>query len=133
MIRFAKPYFLFAVLSITCWAQMKVVERMPTRNHPPAAPAQASPGNVPFNGITYNGGPVMNQPNGTNVYFIWYGNWSGDTSKEILTDFLQRIGGSPYFNINTTYYDLDKAGQQDPVFNKVNFVGSVNDNYSMGN
>ena len=25
------------------------------------------------NCILYNGGPVLNQPNGTNVYLIWYG------------------------------------------------------------
>jgi hypothetical protein len=84
------------------------------------------------NGVEYHGGPVLNKPSGTNVYFIWYGNWSGDSSKLILTDFAQRIGGSPYFNINTTYYDYDKGGHQDPVFNKVNYVASVNDNYSMG-
>src|SRR5580692_2549538 len=28
----------------------------------------------PNNGIQYKGGPVMNNPKGTNVYFIWYGN-----------------------------------------------------------
>jgi hypothetical protein len=48
---------------------------------------------------------VLNQPNGTNVYLIWYGNWSGDTSKQILTDFIQYLGCSPAYNINTTYYD----------------------------
>ena len=40
-----------------------------------------------------------------NVYYIWYGNWAGNTATTILTDFASSIGGSPYFNINTTYYD----------------------------
>jgi hypothetical protein len=50
--------------------------------------------------IAYHGGPVMG---GTpNVYVIWYGAWDSN-QKTIITDFLSSIGGSPYFNINTTY------------------------------
>ena len=56
----------------------------------------------------------------TNVYFIWYGSWSGNTTVSILTDLANSIGGSSYFNINTTYYD--GAG---PVSNAVRFAGSV--------
>src|SRR5689334_4475971 len=49
------------------------------------------------NGISYHGGPVMT---GTvNAYYIWYGNWSGNSATTILTDFIQNIGGSPYYNI----------------------------------
>jgi hypothetical protein len=130
MIRFAKPYLLFAVLSITCWAQSTLVSINQPVHGIPTRSAQA---NSTSNGIQYGGGPVMNLPSGTNVYFIWYGDWSVNPgAKPILTDFVQRLGGSPYFNINTTYYDIDKAGQQDPVFNKVNYGASVNDNYSMG-
>ena len=132
MIRFAKPYLLFAVLSIACWAQSaqvsitKPVHGLPTRQ-------KAAQSTTTNNGIQYHGGPVLNLPSGTNVYFIWYGDWSSNPgAKQILTDLVQRLGRSPYFNINTAYYDIDKAGQQDPVFNKVNFVASVNDNYSMG-
>jgi hypothetical protein len=81
----------------------------------------------------YRGGTVLNLRSGTNVYFICYGDWSSNPgAKQILTNFAQRIGGSPYFNINTTCYDIDKAGQQEPVFNKVNLVASVSDNYAMG-
>src|ERR1700746_3144275 len=46
------------------------------------------------NGINYNGGPVMR--NGSNVYYIWYGDWSQDaTANAILTDLASNIGGSP--------------------------------------
>ena len=50
--------------------------------------------------IAYHGGPVMG---GTpSVYVIWYGAWTAG-QKLIVTDFLNAVGGSPYFNINTTY------------------------------
>jgi hypothetical protein len=65
---------------------------------------------------------------GTNVYYIWYGNWSGNSATTILPDFAGNIGGSPYFNINTTYYDGSGAN----VLNAVVFKGSIVDNYSHG-
>jgi hypothetical protein len=61
-----------------------------------------------YNGIQYNGGPVMNHVNGVKVYFICYGNWTNTTVPTILTDFINHIGGSAYFNINTTYNDFNK-------------------------
>ena len=78
------------------------------------------------NGINYHGGPLI--LGGTNVYYIWYGNWSGNSATNILTDLAGSIGGSPYFNINTTYYD----GSGTPVLNAVVFRGSVFDSYSHG-
>jgi hypothetical protein len=78
------------------------------------------------NGISYHGGPLI--LGGTNVYYIWYGNWSGNSATTILTDFAGNIGGSPYFNINTTYYD----GSNNHVLNAVRFSGSVTDSYSHG-
>src|SRR5574337_357114 len=54
------------------------------------------------NGISYHGGPVILGT--TNAHFIYYGNWSsGD--RAILDNLASSIGGSPYFNINTTYYN----------------------------
>lgn len=57
--------------------------------------------------ITNHGGPVMT---GTvNVYVIWYGNWNqangSDTpvGQALVRNFLKNIGGTPHFNINTTY------------------------------
>jgi hypothetical protein len=78
------------------------------------------------NGIQYHGGPVMLGT--TNVYYIWYGNWNGNTATSILENFAQFIGGSPYFNINTTYYN----GSDIHVSNSVLFAGSTTDNYSHG-
>jgi prepilin-type N-terminal cleavage/methylation domain-containing protein len=78
------------------------------------------------NGISYHGGPVIL---GTvNVYYIWYGNWSGNSATTILADLAQNIGGSPYFNINTTYYD----GALNHVSGLVHYGGSTTDNYSHG-
>src|SRR5258708_5919713 len=53
--------------------------------------------------IRYHGGPIMV---GTiHIYYIWYGYWSGNTATTVLTDFANSIGGSLYFDINTTYTD----------------------------
>ena len=77
-------------------------------------------------GMVYHGGPVML---GTvNVYYIWYGNWAGNTATTILTNLASSIGGSPYYNINTTYYN----GSNVKVSNSVNWVASTTDNYSQG-
>ncbi len=78
------------------------------------------------NGINYHGGPLI--LGGTHVYYIWYGNWSGNSATTILTDFAGNIGGSPYFNINTTYYD----GSNTHVSNIVTFGGAAFDSYSAG-
>jgi Phosphate-induced protein 1 conserved region len=78
------------------------------------------------NGIVYHGGPLILGT--TNVYYIWYGNWSGNTASTILTNLAQHLGGSPYFNINTTYYN----GSNVHVSNSVNYVTSTNDSYSHG-
>jgi hypothetical protein len=53
------------------------------------------------NGISYHGGPIM--VGTVNLYTIWYGNWAGNTATSILADFAANIGGSSYYNINTTY------------------------------
>ena len=93
-----------------------------TPNLPGQAGKNASPSS---NGIFYHGGPVM--LGGTRVYYIWYGNWSGST-QSILTNFAGNVGGSGYFNINTTYYD----GSNNHVANSVTYSGSTTDSYSHG-
>lgn len=83
------------------------------------------------NGITYHGGPLLdvvgkNAP--VTIYYIWYGNWNGNSAVTILTEFAQTIAPSPYFNINTTYTD----GSGAHVVNTAHYVGSTTDNYSRG-
>jgi hypothetical protein len=92
-------------------------------------PGQAKPGagGASGNGINYHGGPVL--LNTTNVYYIWYGSWNdGGTSAAILDNFAMSIGGSPYFNINTTYYN----GAGTHVMNSVHFGGELTDSGSLG-
>src|SRR5262249_38212986 len=48
--------------------------------------------------ILYHNGPVM--AGASNVYLIWYGNWTGNTAQSIITDLLSNLGSSPYFQIN---------------------------------
>ena len=81
-------------------------------------------------GISYHGGPLILGGNGSgvNVYVIWYGNWSGNTATTIIPNFLNSEGGSPYYNINTTYYN----GSGTHVKNVISFLGSTTDNYSQG-
>src|SRR5262249_39568045 len=78
------------------------------------------------NGISYHGGPIL--LNTVNVYYIWYGNWTGNNAPTLLQNLAAAIGGSPYFNINTTYYN--SAGLK--VSGLVHFGGYTNDNYSQG-
>ncbi len=89
----------------------------------------AAAGQLKLN-ITYHGGPVLNKPAGANVYYIWYGNWAGDTATNILTAMMQNVSGSSWYRINTTYY----GGKQNHVFvpNLVTFVQATTDSYSQG-
>ena len=88
---------------------------------------EAGSGKNRTNGISYHGGPVILGT--TNVYVIWYGTWPGaSTTPAILTNLLSTIGGSPYFNINTTYYN----GANTHVSNAVSYRGSATDSYSQG-
>jgi len=95
---------------------------------PSQSRGRAKVGGAPTNnnGIYYHGGPLILGT--TNVYYIWYGNWQGNTATSILTDFASNIGGSPYFNINTTYYN----GSSTHVSNSVHYAGNTSDNYSQG-
>ena len=88
--------------------------------------ANFSAAQVIDNGIEYHGGPVILGT--TNIYYIWYGNWTGETAISILENFAGHIGGSPYFNVAATYFN----GQGNRVSNSVAFVGAAFDFYSRG-
>lgn len=80
--------------------------------------------------INYHGGGVLT---GTpNIYYIWYGDWSSEPDAvTILTNLAQNIGGSPYFNINQTYYQTVNSVTT-PVSGAASYVMSSTDNYSQG-
>ena len=77
--------------------------------------------------ILYHGGPIMP---GANIYIVYYGSFTA-IQHDILDTFLENIGGSPAFNVNTEYYDsLNQF-----VLNVLNYTpanDSYNDAYSMG-
>jgi hypothetical protein len=84
-------------------------------------PDNKAGGQAKFNQtISYHGGPVL--VNGVNVYYIWYGNWANNTATSILPTLASHIGGSPYFNINTTYYS-ETNNVKTPVLNLVSLAG----------
>jgi len=69
-------------------------------------------------GIQYHNGPVMTAP--IKIYYIWYGNWSGNTATTILTDLANSIGGSSHWAINSTYTN----GSNTPVSTNITYGGS---------
>jgi hypothetical protein len=87
-------------------------------------------GTTPTSPITYHGGQLIRTPT---VYVIWYGNWNqgngSDTpaGQQIVRDFINSIGGSPYFNINTSY----SAGGY-TITGGVSNGGETTDAYSKG-
>jgi len=98
----------------------------------PAPPMRqdAAPGTVSItstgHGIGYNGGPIMSGT--TNLYYIWYGNWGGNSAKSILSDFANGIGATPNYFVNDTYDD--STGHH--VSASTRFAGSTDDGYSHG-
>jgi hypothetical protein len=105
------------------------IESMPIKGRAAAKAPTAS------TAITYHNGPVMTNANGVNAYVIWYGAWDNVSAtpqskgSALLTTMLQGIGGTPYFNINTTY--TDAAGTR--ITNKVTLAGQTTDAaYSLG-
>ena len=78
-------------------------------------------------GISYHGGPMMTGT--THIYYIWYGNWTNNTAPTILNNLAQKIGGSPRYNINTTYSDASNVN----ITNSVTLAGSTSVAYPYGN
>jgi hypothetical protein len=100
---------------------------MPTRAMAAARPEQGKLSLGGSSGIYYFGGPLMVK--GTNLHYIWYVSWAGNTAPTILTDFASSLGGSSYWNINTTYSN----GANVHVPNQVAFADSATvDGYPYG-
>ncbi len=87
---------------------------------PPALP-QFDTGNQ----IQYWGGSVLLGPN--HAYIIWYGTFDSGTIS-ILSTLVSSIGGSPYFNNTTGYFD----GSGNSISNSLTLAGSIQNNYSKG-
>jgi hypothetical protein len=81
-------------------------------------------------GISYHGGPVLQAA--TNVVAVYWGSspvytngptpgtvGAGSSDNSLVGYFLSKLGGSSYFNINTTYKD----GSGNAIVNAVNYNG----------
>jgi hypothetical protein len=112
------------------------ISTMPTRDRHPDGKGRGidvahsraratAKGSRTTNGIYYHNGPIITGT--TNVYYIWYGNWDS-ASQSILLNLASDIGGSRYYNINTTYTN----GSGTHVANSVRYNGSASDSYSQG-
>ena len=125
MRRFTVFCILLAFFNVTSWAQSTLSLASPIHGVPPKGAPEGSRPSSTDNGIQYHGGLVMNDPHGFNVYLIWYGDWKNNTEPAIVTDFVKHLGGTAYFNINTSYYDHNPGGEKDPVVNRVNYGCSI--------
>jgi hypothetical protein len=87
-------------------------------------------GVVPVSRLYYHKGPLISEPT---VYVIWYGNWQqtnridNAAGQQIVRDFLNAIGGSPYFAINTSY-----SINSNVITGNVSFGGETTDTGSQG-
>jgi hypothetical protein len=89
-------------------------------------------------GIFYHGGPILAAPKVAAIYWgtsrIYNGGpapgttGTGGGDGSLVGLFLRSLGGSPYFNINTTYYD----GSAVHVSNSVTYTAFWADNSSPG-
>jgi len=103
-----------------------------------AAHGRGGGGGGSNNGISYHGGPVLQS--GTNVVAVY---WAGSpiyvngptpgthgtnsADQSLVGNFLRSLGGSPYFNINSTYTD----GLGHSIANSVSYTGYWANNASV--
>lgn len=97
--------------------------------HGPPSGGGGGGGKKTDNGIYYHGGPIIPSEHVVAIYWagstIYNGgpaaNTSGNGSQDgsLVGYFLSNLGGSPYYNINTTYYD----GSGVYVANNLSYTG----------
>jgi hypothetical protein len=84
-------------------------------------------------GIIYHGGPVLGTVSGkpVHLYFIYYGKWSTKDpgGPAILHNFGANLGGSPYWNILTTYKEPTSGTT---IKNAMHLAGEYTDTGSQG-
>ena len=92
-----------------------------------AQPTAGSTGTI-ASPLINHGGSVLNT---ANVYVIWYGNWNQangtDTpaGQQIIRDFLQTVGGSPYYKLN----QYPNTAAQGNLTGNVTWGGEANSTY----
>ena len=122
-------YWLCFLLSFSCFAvvagrNLPDRHRQTFENDKKARAAAATKTPV----ILYHGGPVMVSPK--DLYVIYYGSFTS-TQHAILDNFLQNLGGSGAFNVNSEYSDASG----NTIVNILNYsptADSFNDAYSLG-
>jgi phosphate-induced protein 1 len=79
--------------------------------------------------IFYHGGPIMTGKK-NHIYVIYYGDFALSTTN-IIDTFLENLGGSGAYNVNSTYYNAQNQSIQDVLaYNRA--TDSYNDLNSMG-
>ena len=130
------PLLLTAALGLTCAdATFAGTVRLTSQDEAVHAQAETPHATKKSQVIRYQGGPVMTAASNT-IYIIYYGNFpdtgSPTDTRTILNDFFSSIGGSPQYNVNTTYYDASGTHIHDALsFDPVATV--YDDPYSLGN
>lgn len=118
-------YWLCLLLSVSCLAVV-FARSTPDSHRQPFEKRNNAATKTPV--ILYHGGPVMVNKD---LYVIYYGSFTS-TQHAILDTFLQNLGGSPAYNVNSEYTD----GSGNSVMNVLNYspaTNSFNDAYSLGN
>lgn len=84
-------------------------------------------------GIIYHNGPVLGTVTGqpVHLYFIYYGNWAGKDpgGPAIMHNFGANLGGTPYWNILTTYKEPTSGTT---IKNALHLAGEATDTGSQG-
>ncbi len=113
------------VVSLACCAFAQDAQKSPSNltdvYHPGARPPVTAQ-------IFYGGGPILS--GSTNVYVVFYGNWPAK-SMNIINTYLEHLGGTHFYKVNTTYSDTTGAHIQN-VVNYNPTTNSFHDNYSLG-